>query len=77
MLSLVSWIAAATELFGIWVVGNKNKWGFIINIVAGLMWIAVAVFNLPAQGLLLVVVPALFINTRNFIRWRRENKNGS
>ncbi len=76
MLSLVSWFAGACELAGLTIIGYKNKWGFIINMIGGLAWIAVAVFGLPATGLLLVVIPALVINTRNFLKWRGQEKNG-
>ncbi len=72
MLSLVSWFAGACELTGLWVIGFKNKWGFILNMIGGVAWIAVAVFGLPATGLLLVVIPALILNTRNFFKWRRQ-----
>ena len=74
MLWLISWFAGACELTGLWVIGFKNKWGFIVNIVGCLAWIAVAVFELPATGLLLVVIPALFVNTRNFFKWRKQEK---
>ncbi len=74
ILGLVSWFAGACELVGLTIIGYKNKWGFIINMLGGLAWIAVAVFELPATGLLLVVIPALFINTRNFLRWRKQEK---
>lgn len=74
MLGLISWFAGACELSGLWIIGFKNKWGFILNMLGGLCWIAVAVFGLPATGLLLVVVPALFINTHNFLKWRKQEK---
>jgi hypothetical protein len=71
MLFILSWIASACELYSSWLVGNKNRFGFLINIIGCIFWIIVAVFDLPAQGLLLVVVPALFINTRNFLKWKK------
>ena len=72
MTFLISWIASALELLGLWQVGNKKKIGFLISIAGNITWIAVAVLGLPAQGLLLVVVPAIFINARNFIKWRKN-----
>lgn len=69
-----SWIASAMELLGVWKVGSKKKIGFILNMIGNLIWIAVAIFNLPAQGLLLVVIPAFFINLRNYIKWYREER---
>lgn len=73
MLELISWFAGACELTGLWIIGTKNKWGFILNILGCLAWIAVAIFELPATGLLLVVVPALFVNFYNFLKWRKND----
>jgi nicotinamide riboside transporter PnuC len=74
MLGLISWVASALELWGVWAIGSKNKWGFILNMLGSLLWVAVAVFGLPATGLLLVVVPAVFINIRNFLKWKKQEK---
>ena len=65
---MIDWIAAAFELSGDWLVGDKKKIGFILKLVSCTCWI-VAALSYEMYGLLLVVVPALFINTRNFIKW--------
>ena len=74
MVWLVSWIASALELCGMWLVGNKNKWGFVIFMVGAVMWTAIGIFSWPVTGILLVVVPAFFINLRNFLRWKKQEK---
>ena len=71
----MDFIAGFLELTGLWIVGNKNRLGFLINISCGITWITYVVVNKTTYGLLIVVVPALFINTRNFIKWTREKKN--
>ena len=72
----MDWLAGGLELSGLWLVGNKRWVGFIFNITAGLCWIYVAVVT-GVYGLLLVVIPALFVNTRNTRRWIREGKGSS
>jgi len=67
---VISWIAGAIELTGNWVIGNKNRWGFVINMVCCVLWVYVALISSEARGLLLVVIPAFFVNFRNFIKWR-------
>lgn len=74
MLYLISWVASALELWACVAIGNKNKWGFVLMMLGGLMWMSVAIFHLPATGLLLVVVPAFFINIRNFLKWKKQEK---
>ena len=66
----MDWIAGALELVGNWLIGNKSRVGFLINLLGCLVWIAAAL-HLKVYGLLLVVVPALFINIRNWMKWRK------
>jgi len=72
----VDWIAGILELCGLYIVGNKNKIGFLVNIVCGLCWISYVIFSMSTYGFLIVVIPALVINTRNFIKWYKEDKRG-
>ena len=64
-------IAGCLELCGNWLIGNKNKWGFVLNFVGCVLWICVAI-HFKIYGLLIVVIPALFINVRNFIKWIKK-----
>ncbi len=69
---MIDWIAAGLEVTGDWLVGNKQRWGFILRMVSGAVWIVVAV-RFSVWGLLLVVIPAFAVNTRNFFKWTKEN----
>jgi hypothetical protein len=60
--------AGIFELIGNYLIGNKNRFGFLINIVSCCIWIYVAII-FHIYGLLIVVVPAIIINIRNFIKW--------
>ena len=69
----MSWIAGVFELLGIWLIGNKNRFGFLLNLIGCALWIVIAI-NVPAaRGILLVAIPALFINVVNFIKWGKED----
>ena len=67
----MQFLAGLLELIGIVVVGNKNKWGFVIFIIGAIIWVYVA-FTAPMYGLLIPVIPAIGLNIRNFIKWYRE-----
>ena len=67
----MQYIAAIFELTAKWMVGNKNKWGFIVHLVGGAMWTYIA-FTTPMYGLLIITIPAIVINIRNFIKWSRK-----
>jgi len=67
---VISCFAALFELCGIWLVGNKRRMGFVLNGVACLLWITTALLT-EVTGLLIVAVPALVINIRNFRKWSK------
>jgi len=67
-------IAGAIELAGKWVTGNKSKWGHALNFLCCVIWIAYVLIHKQTYGLLFIVVPALVINVRNFIKWHKEDK---
>ena len=69
----MDFVAAILELTAAFMVGNKNKYGFVLFFITGLCWITYVLAVKHTYGLLLVVVPALGINVRNFLKWRRED----
>jgi len=72
---IASVFAAILELIGIWLIGNKNKIGFISFLLSGILWIFVALASIPKTiGLLIVVPVALVMNIRNYLKWRKEDK---
>lgn len=64
-------IAGLIELYGLWMNGNKDPLSFIWFIIANLMWIIVAVHT-HLYGLLLVSIPAIIINMRNYKKWNNK-----
>ena len=72
---IASIFAAIFELVGIWLVGNKNKIGFMSLIFCGILWVFVALNSSPKTIGLLVVVPiALIMNIRNYLKWKKDDK---
>lgn len=69
----MDFIAGIFELFGNWNIGNKRKIGFILNVIGCSVWIYVA-FHSRVYGLLIVVVPAIAINIRNYMKWKSSKR---
>lgn len=69
-------IAGILELVAIWIVGNRNKYAFILFVIANILWIITASSH-HMYGLILVCVPAVFINIHNFIKWRKDEARQS
>ena len=66
----MDFIAAILELGGKWVVGHKNRYGWLASIGANLCWILYVLMSRSCWGSLLLAVPAIFINIRNFRKWK-------
>ena len=64
----MDWIAGILELSGKWLIGDKKRVGFVISLLACIVWTFVAI-STQIYGLLLVVVPAMVVNVRNFRKW--------
>ncbi len=71
----MDWIASILELTGLYVVGNKNKIGFTISMLGCISWIVYVFISKSTYGLLLAVIPAFFINFRNFLKWSKHVKD--
>jgi len=67
----VQYIAAIFELTAKWMVGDKNKWGHAVHLISGVLWTYVAL-TMPLYGMLIITIPAIVINIRNFIKWSRK-----
>lgn len=67
---MIDIFAGIFELLGSWIVGNKNKYGFVCWMICGILWMIVS-FKSGIYGLLIVVVPSFFLNIRNFLKWSK------
>ncbi len=73
MIVLIDILAAATGLTGLWLIGDRKKSGFLWGIVSDVLWITVGVLAfLP--GLIVCCVILLFVNTRNYRKWLKDEK---
>ena len=66
----MDFLAGAFELIGLYLTGHKWKWCFVFNLLGCCTWIYYVLSTGNARGLLLVVIPAMVINVRNYFRWR-------
>lgn len=64
-------LAGIFELLGVWLIGNKNKYGFLVFIASALFWIIVSL-KTGVYGLLIAVIPNTILNAYNFRKWSKE-----
>jgi len=65
---IISLLAATSEIYGLYLVGNKNKFGFILNIICCLLWIITSIIS-KVYGLSISAGVMLFLNIRNYKKW--------
>ena len=65
----MDYIAAILELYAVWIIGNKNKFGFVIAMLGNFFWIAHVIHIQGSYGLLLVSPIMFVINVRNYMKW--------
>jgi len=68
----MDWVAGILELTGKWIVGRKHRYGWLFSTAASTAWILYVITSKQAYGLLVICIPAIFVNLWNFHKWRNQ-----
>lgn len=68
----LDWLAMALSLLAVYLMGNKNKVGFIAYITANAIWIYLGFFKMQSFGISIGNIFFLMMNLRGFIKWRSQ-----
>jgi len=64
--------AGIFELLALYLVGSKNRVGFLVALCCNFLWIVYVVMSGSTYGLLFVVIPAVVLNCRGWWRWSKD-----
>ena len=67
MILSAGWIGTAFVMWGIWLTGRKQRSGFIIGVIGGILWAIKAVYTLQID---LITVNMLIILTQLHAWWK-------
>lgn len=67
-----SWVLAAVGVFGIYFVGRKTVWGWIVLLCNEVIWIVYATTT-KQYGFIVSAVAYGVVYVRSFIHWRRDD----
>ena len=69
----IDWLATVLGLTGVYLLGNKNKLGFIIFMGASVSWVT---FGIMTGSLPVIVGSSIFfiMHMRGFLSWSKEAK---
>lgn len=66
----LDWLAMAASLLAVYLMGNKNRIGFISYILANVLWIYLGIFRMQSFGISIGNVFFLIMNVRGYLKWK-------
>ncbi len=69
----IDWLATACGLTGVFLLGNKNKYGFLIFMMASASWIT---FGILVGSYAVILGSSIFMimHFRGWLKWRRDER---
>ncbi len=67
----LDWIATSLSLFAVYLLGNKNKYGFVSFSIANALWIFLGFFLMNSLGIGIGNIVFLIMNIRGYISWNK------
>jgi hypothetical protein len=62
------------ELYALWLIRNRNRYGFLLGVTAGISWILYALVNQHTYGLIIICLPAAYLNLTGFRLWGKGGR---
>jgi hypothetical protein len=69
----IDWLATVCGVTGVLLLGNKNKYGFLIFMVASASWVS---FGVLTSSLAVIIGSSIFffMHLRGWLKWRRDER---
>lgn len=69
--NIIDWAGTILSLYSIWLITDVKRIGFVIGIVSGLVWIAIAI-NSHLTGLLVLNAVIIIIYIKGYFAWGKK-----
>jgi nicotinamide riboside transporter PnuC len=69
----IDWLATICGLTGVYLLGSRKRYGFIVMMAASTSWFMVGVL-IGSLPLMLGSVVFFFLHVRGWFKWRREGE---
>lgn len=66
---MLDWIALGTSFLAVYLLGSKNRWGFLSFMVSNVLWISVGTMA-NSLGILVGNLAFFGMNARGFWKWK-------
>lgn len=71
----LDWLAMGLSLFAVYLLGNKNKFGFISFILANFLWVILGFSLINSLGIAIGNLVFLIMNIRGYLSWNNTSQN--
>lgn len=72
----IDWVAMALSLYAVYLLGNRNKWGFVSFIISNALWVYVGYLT-GSYAIAIGNFVFLLMNSRGYLKWVREARNAN
>lgn len=70
----LDWLAMGLSLLAVWMLGNKNKLGFLVFVAANALWVVLGLALIHSYGIVVGNLFFLVSNARGFVNWWKEER---
>ncbi len=70
----LDWLAMTSSLFAVYLIGNKNRIGFLSYVLANALWIYLGVFKMQSFGISIGNIFFLIMNLRGYLKWKKSQE---
>ncbi len=69
----LDWLAMTLSLFSVYLLGNKNRVGFLVFAASNTTWIFLGLTWMTSLGIAVGNTVFLFMNIRGFVNWGKKH----
>ena len=69
----MGWIGNIFIIFGLWFVGNKKRWAFILSVIGEVCWIIHSLL-IQMYDLAIICVVFALLAARSWYKWGKEER---
>jgi hypothetical protein len=66
----LDWLAMALSLLAVYLLGNKNRIGFVSFVTANTLWVYLGIALIGSYGIAVGNFVFLIMNVRGFLKWK-------
>ncbi|MEX1061905.1 MAG: hypothetical protein WEC39_02250 [Patescibacteria group bacterium] len=67
----MDWVGMSLSIVGSYLLSSKNKWGWVVNIAACLVWVSFGILVIHSLAVVILNIFFVIISLRGFLNWEQ------